>query len=143
MTCNWELVHLSVTGKYSSVIYALNDDKLGRNQLKFSYLNMNLRYVSEVVWYIVFYISVSHLKIEILFLLHTRLTRQLLKWSHENIIWNSEHWWHLPSKESAQNSGCQYILQVSIKILTSDIKSISIANWRVKLNSINSTSWFS
>jgi len=40
---------LSVTGKYSSVIYALNDDKLGRNQLKFSYLNMNLRYVSEVV----------------------------------------------------------------------------------------------
>ena len=143
MTCNWELVYLSVTGKHSAVIYALNDNKLLRNQFKFSYLNMNLRYVSEVVGYIVFYISVSHLKIKIFFLLHTRLRRQLLKWSHKNINWNSAHWYYLPSKESVQNSGCQYILQVPIKIVTSDIKSISIANLRVKLNSINSTRWCS
>ena len=34
MTFNWELVHLSVTGKYSVVIYALNDDKLGRKSVE-------------------------------------------------------------------------------------------------------------
>lgn len=34
MTCNWELVHLSVIGKYSAVIYALNDGKLGRKSVE-------------------------------------------------------------------------------------------------------------